>query len=49
MELNINGSRHEIDVEPDTPLLWALREGLGLTGTKCCKFSKMLHQLLQER
>ena len=32
--LNINGSVHEIDVEPDTPLLWAIREQVGLTGTK---------------
>jgi isoquinoline 1-oxidoreductase subunit alpha len=32
--LNINGSRHQVDVEPDTPLLWVLRDTLGLTGTK---------------
>jgi isoquinoline 1-oxidoreductase alpha subunit len=30
----INGRRAEIDVEPDTPLLWAIRENIGLTGTK---------------
>jgi isoquinoline 1-oxidoreductase subunit alpha len=34
MELNINGSRHQVDVEPDTPLLWVLRDTLGMTGTK---------------
>ena len=32
--LNINGKAHEIDVEPDTPLLWVIREQIGLTGTK---------------
>ena len=33
-KLNVNGKVHEIDVEPDTPLLWAIREQVGLTGTK---------------
>jgi isoquinoline 1-oxidoreductase subunit alpha len=32
--LNVNGVVREIDAEGDTPLLWALREQLGLTGTK---------------
>jgi isoquinoline 1-oxidoreductase alpha subunit len=32
--LNINGSVREVDVDPATPLLWALREQVGLTGTK---------------
>jgi len=32
--LNVNGKVHTVDVEPDTPLLWVLREQLGLTGTK---------------
>ena len=32
--LTINGKKIEIDVEPDTPLLWAIRENIGLTGTK---------------
>ncbi len=32
--LRINGKRHELDVEGETPLLWVLREQLGLTGTK---------------
>jgi isoquinoline 1-oxidoreductase subunit alpha len=32
--LNINGQTHEVDVEPDTPLLWVLRDTIGLTGTK---------------
>ena len=30
----VNGKEHALDVEPDMPLLWALRETLGLTGTK---------------
>jgi isoquinoline 1-oxidoreductase alpha subunit len=32
--LNINGRTHDIDVEPGMPLLWAIREHAGLTGTK---------------
>jgi isoquinoline 1-oxidoreductase alpha subunit len=32
--LTINGKSFDIDVEPDTPLLWAIRENVGLTGTK---------------
>jgi aerobic-type carbon monoxide dehydrogenase small subunit (CoxS/CutS family) len=32
--LSVNGKRHEVDVEADTPLLWVLRDELGLTGTK---------------
>ena len=32
--LMVNGKAHEIDVEADTPLLWVLRDTLGLTGTK---------------
>ena len=34
MKLNINGKVQDLEVEPDTPLLWALREQAGLTGTK---------------
>ena len=34
MRLNINGRTHDVDVDPNTPLLWALREQVGLTGTK---------------
>jgi len=34
IELNVNGKMHRVDVEPDTPLLWVLRENVGLTGTK---------------
>jgi aerobic-type carbon monoxide dehydrogenase small subunit (CoxS/CutS family) len=30
----VNGQRHQVNVEPDTPLLWVLRDALGLTGTK---------------
>lgn len=34
MQFTVNGQTHEVDVEPDTPLLWVIREELGLTGTK---------------
>jgi isoquinoline 1-oxidoreductase subunit alpha len=34
IQLTINGQSHSVDVEPDTPLLWVLRDTLGLTGTK---------------
>jgi aerobic-type carbon monoxide dehydrogenase small subunit (CoxS/CutS family) len=30
----VNGKRHQVEVDTDTPLLWVLRENLGLTGTK---------------
>jgi aerobic-type carbon monoxide dehydrogenase small subunit (CoxS/CutS family) len=32
--LTINGKAHEVDAEPETPLLWVLRDNIGLTGTK---------------
>lgn len=32
--LSINGRTHTVDVDPQTPLLWAIRDGAGLTGTK---------------
>ena len=32
--LNINGKVHDVEAEPDTPLLWVIREHVGLTGTK---------------
>ena len=32
--LNINGKLRDVEVEPDTPLLWVIREQVGLTGTK---------------
>ena len=34
IELTINGQQHSLDIEPEMPLLWALRNELGLTGTK---------------
>ena len=34
IQLTVNGKPHKADVEPDTPLLWALRDSLLLTGTK---------------
>lgn len=34
IQLNVNGSMHPVDVAPDTPLLWVLRDTLHLTGTK---------------
>jgi isoquinoline 1-oxidoreductase subunit alpha len=33
-KLNINGSVRDVEVEPETPLLWVIREQVGLTGTK---------------
>ena len=33
-KLNINGKDHHVDVDSDTPMLWVLRDQLGLTGTK---------------
>lgn len=32
--LEVNGQRHEVDADPETPLLWVLRDDIGLTGTK---------------
>jgi isoquinoline 1-oxidoreductase subunit alpha len=32
--LTVNGRRYRVNVEPDTPLLWVLRDAIGLTGTK---------------
>src|SRR5579864_4934204 len=32
--LHVNGGEHTVDVAPDTPILWALRDTLGMTGTK---------------
>ena len=32
--ISINGKKHEVDVDDDTPLLWVLRDVLGMTGTK---------------
>jgi isoquinoline 1-oxidoreductase subunit alpha len=34
MKLSVNDKTHEVDVEPEMPLLWVLRDELGLTGTK---------------
>ena len=34
LKLNINGQQHQLDVEPDMPLLWVLRDHLQLLGTK---------------
>jgi len=34
VRLSINGKAYNVDVEPETPLLWAIREQVGLTGTK---------------
>ena len=34
IQLKINGKVHDLDVEPDAPLLWVIRDELGLTGTK---------------
>jgi len=34
MDLTVNGDRHSVDVAPETPLLWVIRDHLRLTGTK---------------
>ena len=34
IRLTINGKTHEVDADPNTPLLWVIREQVGLTGTK---------------
>ena len=34
MELMVNNTKHQVDVTPDMPLLWVLRDVIGLTGTK---------------
>ena len=34
IKLTVNGQPHEVDVEPETPLLWVLRDNIGMTGTK---------------
>jgi isoquinoline 1-oxidoreductase alpha subunit len=34
LTLNVNGTSYTVDVEPETPLLWVLRDSIGLTGTK---------------
>ena len=33
-DLNVNGKKYKVDVDPQTPLLWAIRDHVGLTGTK---------------
>jgi aerobic-type carbon monoxide dehydrogenase small subunit (CoxS/CutS family) len=34
VSIKVNGERHDLDVTPDTPLLWVIRDELGMTGTK---------------
>ena len=34
ISLTVNGKKHEVDVDPETPLLWVIRDTIGLTGTK---------------
>jgi isoquinoline 1-oxidoreductase alpha subunit len=34
VDLTVNGQKHHVDVDPDTPLLWVVRDTIGLTGTK---------------
>ena len=34
LSLNVNGQTHDLDIEPETPMLWVIRDELGLTGTK---------------
>jgi aerobic-type carbon monoxide dehydrogenase small subunit (CoxS/CutS family) len=34
LDLTVNGASHSVDVDPETPLLWVIRDQIGLTGTK---------------
>ena len=34
VSLNVNGHAHQVEVDPETPLLWVIRDDIGLTGTK---------------
>ena len=34
LDLIVNGTSYSVDVDPQTPLLWAIRDQVGLTGTK---------------
>jgi isoquinoline 1-oxidoreductase alpha subunit len=34
LRLTINGKSHDVDIEPDVPLLWVIRDTIGMTGTK---------------
>lgn len=34
VSLKVNGATHDVDIDDDTPLLWAIRDNIGLTGTK---------------
>lgn len=34
VSLKVNGTTHDVDIDDDTPLLWAIRDNIGLTGTK---------------
>ena len=34
ISLTVNGKQYDVDVSPDTPLLWVIRDAIGLTGTK---------------
>ena len=34
ISITVNGQAHELDIEPETPLLWVIRDEIGLTGTK---------------
>ncbi|MBK1722551.1 (2Fe-2S)-binding protein [Thiocystis violacea] len=34
VKITVNGREHQLDLDPDTPLLWVIREHVGLTGTK---------------
>lgn len=39
MRLMVNGASYDVDVEADMPLLWVLRDTLGLTGSKSVRFA----------
>ena len=52
--LTVNGKTHDVDADPNTPLLWVLREWIGMTGTKygcgiaqCGACIRRRHQVLR--
>ena len=39
--LHVNGREHTVDADPGTPILWALRDTLGMTGTKSVSYTHL--------
>ncbi len=41
IQLTINGSSQQLDIDPDTPLLWAIRDSIGLTVATGQRFDRL--------